>query len=341
MLAPEKVSDFPLVTIAIPIRNEARLLLGLLEAVRAQTWPLQAMQVIVMDGLSEDESVAIANAAADDFFDFEVISNPGRIAATALNLALERARGTYFLRLDARSRPAPDYIEQCVISLQSGPWAGVAGAQVVVGDSPQSWPIALAISCSLGTGWPAYRRVDTSCESETLFLGAYPTAKLRQIGGWDERFVANEDYELNTRLRKNRGKLMVARTVQITYIARDTLKGLACQYHKYGSWRVRTWLKHPHSIQPRHLAPAVWAAGLVVGVLLLPITYWPLLLFAVPYVLSVTLMAAKLASRYNWRSFIRIWLSFPFMHLCWGFGFWRSLLLLPFRGQAWRQDCDK
>ena len=282
------------------------------------------MQIIVADGESEDDSVAVAQAAADDFHDFTILSNPKRIAASGLNLALARAKGIYFMRLDARARPAPDYIEQCVISLQTGRWTGVGGAQVAVGDNPRNRPIAMVLNCSLGPGWPAYRRADASCETETLFLGAYPTNKLRQIGGWDEKFVANEDYDLNTRLRKNRGKLIISRTILVHYIARDSLAELARQYFTYGSWRVRTWRKHPRSIQPRHLAPAAWVAGLFLSLLLLPFTYWPLIFFVVPYVLGVTAAAIKLAFRYNWKSFFKMWCAFPTMHLSWGLGFWIS-----------------
>ena len=320
------IAENPLVTVAIPVRNDARFLPGLFDALRAQTWPDEATQIIVADGESEDDSVAVAQAAASHFSDFTILSNPGRIAASGLNLALERAKGEYFLRLDARSRPAPDYIEQCILTLQAGNWAGVGGAQVAVGNNLKERPIAMVLNCSLGPGWPAYRRADTSCETETLFLGAYPTSKLRQIGGWDESFVANEDYDLNTRLRKNRGKLIISRTILIHYIARDSLAELARQYFTYGSWRVKTWRKHPRSIQPRHLAPAAWVAGLLLSLLVLPLSYWPLILMVAPYVLGVTIAAIKLACRYNWKSFFKIWLAFPTIHLSWGIGFWISLL---------------
>ena len=316
-----------LVTIAIPVLDEERMLPGLLACLRAQTWPESAMQIIIADGGSEDDTRAIAHAAAADFPDFTLLPNPGRIAAAGLNRALTLARGEYFLRLDARARPAEDYIERCMAHLQTGEWAGVAGAQVAVGENDAGRAIALALNHPLGAGGARYRQPDTSGESETLFLGAYSTRLLRKIGGWDEALAANEDYELNTRLRAAGGRLLVASDIRVQYVARDSLAALARQYARYGSWRVVTWRKHPRSIRPRHLAPAAWTAGLVAGALLTPITPWLLLAMTLPYLLAVTLAAASLAAGHGWRLFPRIWLAFPTMHLSWGAGFWRRLCL--------------
>ena len=315
-----------LVTIAIPVLDEERLLPGLLDCLRAQTWPKSAMQVILADGGSKDATLAIARTAAAEFPDFTILHNPGRVAAAGLNRALARARGEHFLRLDARARPAEDYIEHCVTHLQTGKWAGLAGAQVATGENDAGRAIALALNHPLGAGGARYRQPGASGESETLFLGAYPTRLLQKIGGWDETLAANEDYELNTRLREAGGRLLVAADIRVQYIARDSLAALARQYARYGAWRVATWRKHPRSVRPRHLAPAVWSAALVLGALLTPITPWPLLAMILPYLLTVTLAAASLAAGHGWRLFPRIWLAFPTMHLSWGAGFWRSIL---------------
>ncbi len=316
----------PLVTIAIPVLNEARLLPGLLDCLRAQTWPREAMQIIIADGGSSDGSDDIAREAAREFPDFVVIPNPGRIAAAGLNRALARARGAYFLRLDARARPAADYVERCVAHLQTGQWAGVGGAQIAVGDQESGRAIALALNHPLGAGGPRYRRAGASVESETLFLGAYPIDWLKRAGGWDETFAANEDYELNTRLRQAGGRLLVASDVRVTYIARDSLPALARQYARYGSWRFDTWRRHPQAMRPRHLAPTAWTAGLALGAALTPLTPWLLLAMTLPYLLAITLAAASLAAGRGWRLFPRIWLAFPAMHLSWGAGFWRRAL---------------
>ncbi len=316
----------PLVTIAIPVLNEARLLPGLLDALGAQTWSDSAMQIIIVDGGSEDETPEIARKRAADFSDFILIPNRDRIAAAGLNKALVMARGGYLLRLDARSRPASDYIERCVAHLESGRWAGVGGPQVAVGENKAGWAIALALNHPFGTGNPRYRRRDAATESDTIYLGAYDMDWLRRVDGWDDAFIANEDYELNARLRKAGAKLLVAPDVRVQYIARDHLKTLARQYASYGFWRCITWRKHPDAMRPRHLAPALLLAFLVVTALLAPLTSWPFVLLATLYLLVVTLVAVRLAWRHGWSLFPRIWLAFPVIHFSWGAGFWWSVM---------------
>ncbi len=322
------MSERPPVTIAIPLLNEARLLSGLLETLRAQTWPREAMQVIFVDGGSEDGTRAILRSALTDFPNALLLDNPHRLAAAGLNRALARAQGAFFLRLDARSRPASDYVERCVAHLQEGAWAGVAGPQIAVGLSDGGRAIALAINHPLGAGGPSYRRAWAPTESDTLYLGAYPTAKLREIGGWDASFAANEDYELNLRLREAGGRLLVAPDIRIEYVARDALRDLARQYARYGAWRVVTWRKHPRAMRPRHLAPALWSAALVMSLLAWPFSPWPLAVVLLPYLLGVTLAALHLSARHGWRLFPRVWTAFPAMHLAWAAGFWRRALLL-------------
>ena len=320
------MEERPLVTIAMPLLNEARLLPGLLDALRAQAWPREAMQVIFVDGGSTDGTRALVRAALADFPHALLLDNPERRAAAGLNQALAHAQGDFFLRLDARSRPAKDYVERCVNRLQSGAWAGVAGPQIAVGNSDAGRAIALALNHSLGAGGPSYRRAQTPTESDTLYLGAYPTTRLRAAGGWDAAFDANEDYDLNLRLREAGGRLLVAPDVRIEYVARESLRDLARQYARYGAWRVVTWRKHPRAMRLRHLAPAAWGGALALSLLALPLTPWPLAAVLLPYLLAITLAALHLSAVHGWRLFPRIWLAFPVMHLAWAAGFWRRAL---------------
>jgi len=318
--------ESPLVTIAIPVLNEASLLPGLLTALRMQTWPREAMQVIFVDGGSEDDTLPLIRSLAETFPQVLILDNPKRVAAAGLNVALQHARGIYFLRLDARSRPAPDYIERCVDYLQTEEWMGVSGPQIACSREKKGEAIALALNHPIGAGNPSYRRTRIPTTSDTLYLGAYPTSLLRELQGWREQFAANEDYELNHRIRKRGGRLLVAPDIHIRYIARDRLRELFSQYARYGAWRVETLRLHPRAIRFRHLAPAVWSAALGLSLLALPISPWPIWLILLPYLFAITLASMHVTLFQHPRLFFRVWLAFPVMHLGWGIGFWRRLL---------------
>ena len=327
--------QMPFVTVAVPLRDEAPLLHGLLAAVLNQTYPAARLEVFLLDGGSTDATRQLAQEAAADHRHLHILDNPGRIAAAALNLALARAQGEVFVRLDARTRPAPDYIERCVARLQEGVWAGVAGPQVASGGAPPPGAAgrthALALNHRLGTGAPLYRRAAGQAESDTLYLGAFPTESLRSARGWDEAFAVNEDYELCVRLRQAGGRLLVDPAIRSTYLARDSLTGLARQYWGYGAWRTITWRRHPRSLRFRHLAPAAVTAALALGVVLLAWTPWPLVILLSIYTLFVLAASLQISIRHGLGCLPRLLLVFPTLHFAWGAGFWLAWVHPPTR----------
>jgi glycosyltransferase involved in cell wall biosynthesis len=321
--------DLSPITIAVPLLNEAPRLPALLDALAAQNYPRDLMQILLLDGGSEDGTVALARRAAAEHGPIQVLANPGRSAAAALNLALDYASGAYFVRFDARCRPASNYVACVAARLGEGKWAGVGGPQIAMGDTPAGRVQALALNHPLGTGAPRYRRADQPLESETLYLGAYPVAWLRRVGGWDETFVANEDYEINTRLRKAGGRLLIDPAIRSTYLARDGLGELARQYARYGAWRTVTWRKHPDALMVRHLTPALFVAGLALGVAFSLITPWPLLILATLYLSAIGIASLQLSLRRNLAIFPRLMLVFITLHLVWGGAFWWAWLRRP------------
>jgi len=95
--------DLSPITIAVPLLNEAPRLPALLDALAAQNYPRDLMQILLLDGGSEDGTVALARRAAAEHGPIQVLANPGRSAAAALNLALDYASGAYFAN-DQRKR---------------------------------------------------------------------------------------------------------------------------------------------------------------------------------------------------------------------------------------------
>ncbi|NUQ38118.1 MAG: hypothetical protein HUU23_10025 [Caldilineales bacterium] len=149
------------------------------------------------------------------------------------------------------------------------------------------------------------------------------------VGGWDERFAANEDYDLNTRLRQAGGQLIVDPAIRSAYLARDSLAALARQYARYGAWRTVTWRKHPGAMRLRHLAPAALTAALGLGLLALPLSPWPLLLILSCYLLPLMAVAALLAGRHGLTLFPTLLVAFLIIHLAWGLAFWPAWLHPP------------
>src|SRR5574338_352923 len=110
----------PNVSVIVPCYNEQSTIRSLLEALREQTYPCAEMEVIIADGLSTDGTLDVISAFQKDFPDLEVrvVDNKHRTIPSAVNRAIEVARGEIILRLDGHSKPYPDYVENCVLAHQ-------------------------------------------------------------------------------------------------------------------------------------------------------------------------------------------------------------------------------
>src|SRR3989304_5850612 len=102
----------PRVSIIVPCYNEQATICLLLEAIYAQHFPRQDMEVVIANGLSTDQTRQVIERFQQE--------NPKRVIPAGVNRALEASAGEYIMRLDAHSVPRPDYIASCVAALEKG-----------------------------------------------------------------------------------------------------------------------------------------------------------------------------------------------------------------------------
>ena len=74
----------PIITIILPVRNEVKYIVHSLDAVLAQSYPHDRLEIIVADGLSTDGTRDALTAYQAQYGNFRVIDNPGQIVPTGL-----------------------------------------------------------------------------------------------------------------------------------------------------------------------------------------------------------------------------------------------------------------
>ena len=84
------MTEVPLVSVIIPALNEAEDISGCIDTLGAQDYPLSSIEVILVDGESEDGTVSRAgeSAARYGFKSFRALGNPRRRTSCALNVGL-------------------------------------------------------------------------------------------------------------------------------------------------------------------------------------------------------------------------------------------------------------
>jgi glycosyltransferase involved in cell wall biosynthesis len=107
------VNGFDL-SVVIPARNEAQWIGAALRSVARQNWPLERLEVVVVDNGSQDTTAAIVHAfaAAHPALAVQVLHEPAPGVARAKNRGVAAARGHWILFLDADSRMRRDLVAQ-------------------------------------------------------------------------------------------------------------------------------------------------------------------------------------------------------------------------------------
>ena len=319
-------------SVVAPCLNEARHIEHLLDALYAQEF--RDFEIILVDGRSTDETRDIIRRYAGRHIDLSIklLDNPRRAIPSALNLGILNARGAIIARLDAHSRPAPDYLDRCIDALAK------SGADVVGGkwkirpgaSSRVAQAIAIAVGSPLGAGNALYRLESalTTQDTDTVPFGTFRRLVWSKGGGYDESLLTNEDYEFNWRVRQQGGRVYFDPTIQCEYFARPTYRALFQQYWRYGWWKGRMLRRHPRSLQPRQAAPMVWVVG---NMLLLALSlFWPPSCLAVGllWLSYVTALGAHTVWLLGWQGLLWpliVW-AYVIIHGTWGCAaFWGLL----------------
>ncbi|MBC8264243.1 MAG: glycosyltransferase family 2 protein [Anaerolineales bacterium] len=318
------MNDFPFVSVVIPVRDEEKFIAPCLQSVIDQDYPTGSMEVLVVDGRSEDRSREIVAEFSYRHFLIKLLDNPKLSAPAGLNLGIEEAKGDIIVRVDGHCVLEPDYVSQCVRCLRETGADNVGGLMKAVGQNYVEQTIALAINSFFGSGGSKFHYAQKGQYVDTVYLGAFRRSVFDDVGFFNEKLVRNQDYELNYRIRAAGGKIFLSPAIKSSYYGRSTLRDLWYQYLQYGFWKLEMLQMHPQSVQPRHLAAPLFVFSLLVTGLLGLIYNRALILFLLTissYLLVSLLSSLLIALRKGWRYFPLLPVTFAVMHFGWGLGF--------------------
>jgi succinoglycan biosynthesis protein ExoA len=330
---------YPFVTVIMPIRNEADFIERSLGAILTQDYPHSQMEVLISDGMSNDSTRALIQdmAARHPNVSLSIIDNPGRIVPTGFNLALKQRKGDIVVRVDGHTIIAPDYVRECVSALERTGADNAGGRMNAFGQTTFGKAVALATSTPFGVGGARFHYSEDEEWVDTVYMGAWRSRVFDQIGGFDEEFVRNQDDEFNYRLRANNGRILLSPRIKSEYYPRSSPKALWRQYYHYGLYKVRVMQKHTLQMQPRHFAPVLLVAGLVVTALLailVPSTWVLFAGLAGVYAIANLGASAMTAFRSQPSYILILPLVFAILHFSYGSGFAVGLVRFATR---WRQ----
>lgn len=173
-----------LVSVIITTKNEESVLINLLTSLKKQSF--KNFEILLIDNNSTDETKKIAREMSAKVFNF----GPERSAQR--NFGAKKARGKYFLFLDADMEPSEDVIKQCVEVIRSDK---TIGGLAIPENSKASnfWEKVKGFERSFYN-----EKGDPVTDAARFFTrGAFLKAK-----GYDETITGPEDWDLPETIRE-------------------------------------------------------------------------------------------------------------------------------------------
>lgn len=253
----------PSVSVVLPTLNERSFIRDCLDSLVAQDYE-HVLEILVVDGGSTDGTRDIVSSFGGHV---RLVDNPGVSAAAGLNVGLSEAKGEVIVRADAHTVYAVDYARRCVEVLGETGAANVGGRMRPVGTTNFGRAVAAVTSSPFGVGSGKFHYAETRADVDTVYLGAFSRCLLEQIGGWDETNLqwGAEDHELNFRIRRAGGRIVLDPSIRSWYFPRETPRALGRQYFNYGLGKASTLARYRSLPTLRPLAPAALVVGAAIN----------------------------------------------------------------------------
>ncbi len=256
---------YPLITIGIATKNDEETIAGTLSSLLNVDYPINNLEIVVVDGLSRDRTVEIAGSTLKKaLFSWKLLSDESKGLAYARQMVVENARGKYILWVDGDHVIPKNYAKNQVKFMEENPSLGAAEALVVFrGDYIQRLEHYL---------W--FRTNTKRIKMGTKTVGSagviYRVEAIKSVGGYDINIKgACEDGDLSKRMFSEGWRFAMNPRAFYYHQARVGWKDLWKQWYWYGYGNHFLNHKHPGSVNVWvHFPIRAFLSGIRVGLVL-------------------------------------------------------------------------
>jgi glycosyltransferase involved in cell wall biosynthesis len=178
------------VTIGVCVKNSERTIRQSIKSIISQNYPMELIQLIVVDGLSKDKTLSIINSeTSKTCMIVETYFDKGEGLGTARQIVVNNAKGKYIIFVDGDVRLTNDFVRNHVNFMEKNPDFCVAFGTPLLQEGTL-----------IATVWDLSRYVVGGFAGNDATI--YRSEVLRQIGGFDSHIKgAGEDMDLMRRIR--------------------------------------------------------------------------------------------------------------------------------------------
>ncbi len=334
------------ISIGIVAYNEEKNINQILSDILKQTYPLSKIELVLVDGMSEDKTfyhmMKFAEDYGEKFYKVLVLNNQKRIQSCGWNRAIDAFTTEALIRIDAHSSIPEDFVERNVEALSQGEYVtGGVRPNIVEEDSPWQRVLLMAESSMFGSSAADFRRQEKKAYVKSFFHGAYRREVFEKAGKFREDLGRTEDNEFHYRIRQHGFQLCMVPGIRSYQMIRPSLLKMCRQKYGNGYWIGLTSGVCPGCLSLYHFVPFAFVLGIIVTTLL-ALCGFPLLsyvMWGLYWILAVAMavmaMVQEPREKHKWHpGELLLPVLFFMLHISYGAGTWIGVIQMPF----WRRN---
>lgn len=256
-------------SIVIAVRNEKNFIGKCIESLENQELDSERYEIIIIDGLSEDNTVDIIVEKQKSYSNIILFKNPKKIAASAFNIGIKNSVGKYIFILGAHAEYPSDFIKKSLDSFEANAADCIGGKEIDKSRTKVGEVFAAVRNTAFGGGLSPYRYSNKKQYVKTVAFGCYRKEALERVGGFDEALIRNQDNDLNKRIIQSGGKILFDPDIRFNYFTRDSLKDIYKQLFFYGYWEAKLIKRRKSQLSIVTLVPSIFVIYTLLAILLL------------------------------------------------------------------------
>ena len=223
----------PKVSIIVASYNNEGTIEECLKSILALDYPAGKVEVIVMDGVSKDDTVKKAQT-----FPVKVVSIRLN-APAAYNYAMKNVAAHEVLGfVDSDAKVEPQWLRKLVPRLDEPKVAGVSGS-IETWNADNPW--ARSIGYEIKNRYSRIGKYTGRVATMNLLL---KKAVIEEVGGWDENFPSQYDTDFGFRVSAKGYRIAYEPSAVCYHYNRPTLNAYFKQQRQYGKNTLRLYFKH-------------------------------------------------------------------------------------------------
>jgi cellulose synthase/poly-beta-1,6-N-acetylglucosamine synthase-like glycosyltransferase len=199
---PKKLTRFPLVTVCIPAYNEQGRIAETIDSVMGLDYPKDKLELIIVNDGSKDNTQKEIEMTVKEYpgRDITVIYQKNKGKGAAMNNALKRAKGEFFIPLDADSVVGPEALRVLLPHFYT---KNVASVLPMIRIQHKSTLMRQIQHCEYLINF-FYKRIMSHINCVHVTPGPFAVYRkevIQKLGGFDEKALV-EDLEIAVRIQK-------------------------------------------------------------------------------------------------------------------------------------------